>query len=186
MLLSSGAGSPCSSPRHLRLRDCAPELSLHLLAHPLAARFEDAALDVRLADLARLPAPTLRITCPVQFFYANVAATLVLTPHPTGAQRLTLGALRGRGGHYYFGGRSAASLGCRSVDSVDAAALIILLWRALGRSDRNHDEHVPADDPVLLAKFLVSLLNGLKCGLDKEKVEDYCDTPPAMPMVRLR
>ncbi|KAI5889855.1 uncharacterized protein SCHCODRAFT_02545695 [Schizophyllum commune H4-8] len=272
MLLSSSAGGPCSSPRHLRLRDCAPDLARHVLAHPLAARLEDATLDVRLADLARLPAPptlrrlrvhalddarralplpprTLRdilpahralarlahveITGPVQLFDADVAAvarawpalqTFVLTPHTTGASCLTLGALvplarhcpklefialplcaldvpsEGAGGHYYLGGRSVASL--------DAAPLVLVLWRALGRSDRNYGAHVPDYDPVLLAKFLVSLFPGLKRvsndlaaervakGLAKEKVEDYWDTPVeqgiwdelerAMPLVRSR
>ncbi|KAI5889869.1 uncharacterized protein SCHCODRAFT_02630295 [Schizophyllum commune H4-8] len=280
MLLSSSAGGPCSSPRHLRLRDCAPDLARHVLAHPLAARLEDATLDVRLADLARLPAPptlrrlrvhalddarralplpprTLRdilpahralarlahveITGPVQLFDADVAAvarawpalqTLVLAPHATGASCLTLGALvplarhcpklefialplcaldvpsEGAGGHYYLGGRSVAPLGGRPVASLDAAPLVLVLWRALGRSDRNYGAHVPDYDPVLLAKFLVSLFPGIQRvsndlaaervakGLAKEKVEDYWDTPVeqgiwdelerAMPMVRSR
>ncbi|KAL1671410.1 hypothetical protein EV122DRAFT_226626, partial [Schizophyllum commune] len=260
------------SPRHLRLRDCAPELAQHVLAHPLAARLEDATLDVRLADLARLPAPpTLRrlrvhaldgrralqrtlldvlpgyralthlahveITGPVQLFDADVAAvarawpelqTLVLTPHATGASCLTLGALvplakhcpklefvalplcaldvpnEGAGGHYYLSPRSAASLATVALCS----PLVLVLWRALGRSDRNYGAHVPHYDPILLAKFFVSLFPSLKRvsndlatervvkGLDKEKVEDYWDTPVepgiwdelerVMPMVRSR
>uniref|UniRef100_D8QAP6 F-box domain-containing protein n=1 Tax=Schizophyllum commune (strain H4-8 / FGSC 9210) TaxID=578458 RepID=D8QAP6_SCHCM len=232
-----------------------------VLDHPLAARLEDATLDVRLTDLARLPAPptlrrlrvhalddarralpllprTLRdilpahralarlahveITGPVQLFDADVAAvarawpalqTLVLAPHATGASCLTLGALvplarhcpklefialplcaldvpsEGAGGHYYLGGRSVAPLGGRPVASLDAAPLVLVLWRALGRSDRNYGAHVPDYDPVLLAKFLVSLFPGIQRvsndlaaervakGLAKEKVEDYWDTP---------
>ncbi|KAL1712456.1 hypothetical protein EV715DRAFT_297050 [Schizophyllum commune] len=268
MLFASGA----PAPRHLRLRDCAPALAQHVLAHPLAARLEDATLDVRLADLARLPAPpTLRrlrvhaldgrralprtlldvlpgyralahlahaeITGPVQLVDADVAAvarawpalrTLVLTPHATGASCLTLGALvplarhcpklefvalplcaldvpnEGAGGHYYLSPRSVAS----TVSMTSSNSLVLVLWRALGRSDRNYGAHVPNYDPILLAKFLISLFPGLKRvsndlatervvkGLDKEKVEDYWDTPVepgiwdelerAMPMVRSR
>ncbi|KAL1658024.1 hypothetical protein GGF50DRAFT_68083, partial [Schizophyllum commune] len=154
--------------------------------------------------------------------------TLVLTPHATGASCLTLGALvplarhcpklefvalplcaldvpnEGAGGHYYLSPRYAASL-----DTVASSnSLVLILWRALGRSDRNYGAHVPHYDPVLLAKFLVSLFPSLKRvsndlatervvkGLDKEKVEDYWDTPVepgiwdelerVMPMVRSR
>ncbi|KAL1740475.1 hypothetical protein HDZ31DRAFT_67905 [Schizophyllum fasciatum] len=151
----------------------------------------------------------VEITGPLQLFDADVGAlarawpelqTLVLTPHATGTSCLTLASLAPfarycpkleflalplctldvpseSAGHRLHGG------------TVSSGNLVLVLWRALGRSDRNYGAHMPTYDPMSLAKLLLSLFPGLLRvsndlaaervvkGLDKEKIEDYWDTP---------